>query len=681
MSLGEADRAISALRRALRADDSDARAHHDLGAAYLRSGAHAEAEFCFRCAIGRRPDFAAAWTGLGAALLAQGRLGESRRAYQRGWLLGLRALLPGPLRWKVAAPPPAAADEGLAAALTAQAREVERLLAEGSASRALAAARAIAAQAPRSARARRLLGIAADEAGAGGEAIENLEAAVSLRPDDVDAHLGLARAYSRSGRLREAAASAGAALRLDPGSAAVLAAVAGSLLPWNEPRAEALARRALELEPGLEAAHANLAAALWGQGRLEEAERHCREAMRRNPAALVHKLNLALILRHRGRLAEALALYRSLEPESSGSARLCADLGTLIVESGGDPEEARGWLRRAQSLADDPRAELFEATLDLRLGNFAAGWERYEARKRTHDQHWHRPLTRFAEWRGEPLGGERLLVYCEQSLGDAIMFASMIPDALRLAPRLVLLCEPRLGALFARSFASVEVLAAPLERQPERLAAITGVARQIATGSLGGLFRRRAEDFPAHSGYLAPDAGAVSAWRERLERPGGGLKVGISWQGGVQGTGRSRRSVALEALAPVLAQPGVRWISLQHGEVGDEIERCAAATGVRVSEHPGVTGDIDALAALISSLDLVISVCNTNVHLAGALGKEVWVMAPLVPEWRYGASGERMPWYPSARILRQRTHGDWSEVLREVAARLAARAGRQASET
>lgn len=489
----------------------------------------------------------------------------------------------------------------------------------------------------------------------------------------VDRHLEEAAACSRAGRLDEAAASMEAALRFDPGSATVLAAISGAFHPWNDAQAEAFARRALEIDPELGSAHTNLAAALWGQGRLDEAERHCREAIRLNPGQSVNRFNLALILRHAGRPAEAEAVYRALGPSEKEDPRYFTELGNLLVEAGGDFEEARRCFRRAQALSQDPRPLLFEAVLDLLQGNFAEGWERYEARKQTFDQRWHRAYARFPEWNGEPLGEAGLLVYGEQSLGDQIMFASMLPDALARASRLTLLCDPRLQPLFARSFPAINVVADPAEGREQRMAGLGGFERQAGSGSLGRLFRRRAEDFPPHAAYLSPDADAVHAWAKRLASLGPGLKVGLSWRGGTQGTGLRRRSIPPGALAPLLAQPGVRWVSLQHGAGEEELAALSAPGSPAVANFPGVTGELDALAALCGALDFVITVCNTNVHVCGAIGREVWVLAPLVPEWRYGAAGERMPWYPAARVLRQRIHGDWSGVLQEAGRRLSDR--------
>jgi tetratricopeptide (TPR) repeat protein len=639
---GALEVAISRYRDVLRAEPSAAIAQRELARVYLRLGWQAEAERCVRTAIALDPDDDAAHAELAAMLFAQGRLAQCAAACVHRTLRAVMRRLPGFLRRLVAARPDPGASQSAAAAAAAAA--VERVLEDGN-------------LAP--------------------QALVELERIVAARPDQLECHLALARAYSALGRVKEAAAHAESAFRLDPASAPVHAAIAASLHPWNNAEAERFARRALALDPELDLAHASLGAALWTQNRLAEAEHHCREALRLNPERLSHRLALAFVLRHRGRLDEARALLSAVDLETTGSARACTDWGCLVLESGADPEEARRWFRRAQALADDARAHFQEAMLDLACGKLAEGWERYEARKVITEQDWHRAMQRFAQWDGRPLGERRLLVYGEQGLGDEIMFASMLPDVRALAPRLTLACDARLATLFARSFPGIEVVPVVPEQRAALADSLTGIDFQIAAGSLGRLFRRKLADFPAHRGYLVADPERVRAWRERLGGLGPGLKIGLSWAGGVAGTGRSRRSVALERLGPLVRRPGACWVSLQHGPEADELVRGGAGARLRIAHYDGVTRDPEELVALIAALDLVISVCNANVHLSGALGKEVWVMAPFAAEWRYGRDGERMPWYPSARVLRQPQPGDWDNVIRRVVERLDERISQQ----
>jgi Flp pilus assembly protein TadD len=628
---GKLDRAISAFRRALRMDDSLAEVHNDLGAAYFQKQWYAEAEECFRKAIERDPRHAVAHANRGAALRSLGRLNDSRRAYQRALWLRLLGALPRFLRR-----PASAAQEALAR----HPEDPDVLYAD-----------AIAREANKQY----------------ADALPLVRKAVARRADRSDYHILLARLLLRAGDLNGALEAASTALRLEPGSAVVHAVISGIFHPWRNDLAEQAARHALELDAGLAQAHASLGAALWGQSRLEEAERAMREAARLEPKAIAHRAGLALILKDMDRPQEARALYRELIAEAPEHGKVCLDVGTLALESEGDLQTARAMYRKAQASADDPRAYLAEALVDFMEGRFEAGWPKYEMRKKMSDTRiLHDPFAFVPDWDGAPLREGKLLVYGEQGLGDEVMFASLFGELAQRVSAVAVVCDPRLGSLLARSFPAFEVLGEPHVTQGQRARAHPGITCKVAAGSLGGLFRRSLSDFPRHAGYLVTDPQKVQAWRERLGPTAGKLRIGLSWKGGVQATGRSRRTIPLGQLAPLLALPGISWVSLQHGDD-------AEAQGVQLARFPEATRDMDELASLIGALDLVVSACNTNVHVSGALGKEVLVMAPFVPEWRYGISGERMVWYPSARVLRQARYGDWDAVLARVLEALRAR--------
>jgi tetratricopeptide (TPR) repeat protein len=665
LDAGKIDRAITAFRRALRVDERLAEAHNDLGTAYFQKGWHAEAEGCFRKAIALNPGHAIAHANLGAALRAQARLSESRRAYQRALALRIRAMLPAFLRWPVEQPaPPPPADKNFRNELKA----IADALGAKDIEKALALARAAESRYPEEADVLQVAALAFEEAKQLAPALERARAAIARKPDRAEYHITAARLLVKSGDQAAALDAAMQALRLEPGSAEVHATIAGIYHPWREDLAEEAARRAIELDPASHAGHGNLAAALWGLGRLDEAERPGREAVRLKPGQISYRANLALICKDQGRLDEARELYRGLLAEAPDHPKLALDLGTLATECEGDLEAARKWYRKARELSGEPRAFLSEALIDLLDGRFETGWEHYEARKHVPDQrHQHAMFASIPQWRGEAPPARRLLVYGEQGLGDEIMFASMYGELAARVPRVTLLCEPRVGALFQRSFPGFEVTPEPRNSQGERARSLREIDCAIAAGSLGRLFRRRREDFPNHSGYLTPDPAKIAAWKQRLPP---GCKVGISWIGGMQKTGRSRRSLSLAQLRPVLEHPGISWVSLQYTPCADEIAALAAAGGPRIAEFPSASADMDDLASLVAALDLVVSVCNTAVHVAGALGKEVLVMAPFVPEWRYGMRGERMVWYPSAQVFRQARYGAWDQVLEDVKARL-----------
>jgi ADP-heptose:LPS heptosyltransferase len=193
---------------------------------------------------------------------------------------------------------------------------------------------------------------------------------------------------------------------------------------------------------------------------------------------------------------------------------------------------------------------------------------------------------------------------------------------------------------------------------------------QVPIGSLPSHFRNRAQAFPEHCGYLKADASKVAAWAERLAALGPGVKIGLSWQGGVGHTGRLRRSLTLEQLLPLLRLPGMHFVSLQYTDVAAEIAEIAKRHGIQIHHWPEAIDDYDETAALVCALDQTLTVCTAIVHLTGALGRPATVMVPFGSDWRYGASSERMPWYPSVHLIRQRAIGDWSNVLQTVMQKL-----------
>lgn len=376
--------------------------------------------------------------------------------------------------------------------------------------------------------------------------------------------------------------------------------------------------------------------------------------------------NLSLILRDRGEHDEADGLIaRALAIEPDNTDFMFNAVASLLERDRRD--EALPLMREIERVRpDDADLRTLESTWLLRHGQFAAGWDKYEARAAAFGAS---PYA-YPEWNGEPVDNGVLLIRAEQGLGDQIMFSSCIPDAMSRVPCCVVECDPRLRSIFTRSFAVAGVY--PYRRIPDEawLRDRLIPTHQIAIGSLPRLFRRDAAAFPRHRGYLQPDPGRVDAWRQRLQSLGTGLKLGISWRGGVPGTRRALRSIPLGDWRPVLSSPNIRFVSLQYGEVAQEVAAIERETGATIHHWPELLADQDELAALVVALDLVVTVQTTVAHLAGALGKAVRILVPSTPEWRYGAAGEHMPWYPSARILRQTEGRTWMPVLARAAAEL-----------
>jgi Flp pilus assembly protein TadD len=658
LDAGKIDRAITAYRRALRIDETLARVHNDLGTAYFQKDWYEQAEACFRKAIELDPTHGVAHANLGAALRARGRLQEGRKAYQRALLMKVRAALPAILRWQVNLP------AGRLPEARKSVAEIAALLAQ----RKLNEARHLALQAekrfPQDPEVLFAVAKALTERFEFDAALKRVTAAIERDSSRLEFHLAQARLLCRLGNRPAAVDAAERALRLAPDSATAHATLAVVYHGWREELAEQAARRAVELDATLALAQSTLAVTLWSSERLGEAEQHAREALRLEPDEPNHRINLANILNEAGRVEDASVLYRQVAAQNPADPEICLNVGTLALDCDADLAAAHKWHGKAQAYGENPRATLSEGIADLLEARFASGWQKFEARKLLEARSRHEQFSTLPSWNGQPMRSGRLLVYGEQGVGDEILLASMVPDVMRRVPRVTLLCDPRLHRLFARSFPALEVVASPREVVPEVAKNADAV---VAAGSLGMLFRPERSKFPNHGGYLVPDEARLHEWRSRLGTLSpGGLKVGVSWLGGVLKTGRNRRSLSLTALRGVLEMPGVTCVSLQHGDVSDEMTRLASTSGTQVHVFPDVTADIDNLAALIGALDLVISVCNTNVHVAGALGKEVWVMAPFVPLWMYGLKEARMPWYPSARIFRQGAERRWDGVVQAV---------------
>jgi len=469
-------------------------------------------------------------------------------------------------------------------------------------------------------------------------ALSNCRDVIERHPDDADAVHLAGYLHQLKGEHEDAMRYFAHAAQLDPRNAQIVNNHAGSLKALGRLEESArLYRKAIDLDPGFALAHHNFADLLVTLERPAEATARCRAALELEPGLAETYRTLGLALEHQGRYDEAIAAHR--QSGALGGNRAAAEFGEGLVR--------------------------------LLLGQYTPGWEKYESRLEAPTVRSLHERFDYPRWRGASLAGRTLLVAREQGLGDEIMFASCFGEALGVAGRCFITCDRRLQPLFARSFPAATLLTGTEAELRERLAP-EAVDYQLPAGSLPLVFRARLQDFPQHSGYLRADPARVEHWRARLAALGEGRAIGLSWRGGVLGTGRGRRSMPLEQLRPLLAAPRTRFISLQYGEVAGELAALERNYRMRVEHWPEAIASTDETAALLCALDMTLSVCTAVVHLAGALGRPAWVMVPSVAEWRYGAQGESMPWYPSVRLFRQPLAGDWQPVLDRVSAGLAA---------
>ncbi|MBX3651687.1 MAG: tetratricopeptide repeat protein [Burkholderiales bacterium] len=502
------------------------------------------------------------------------------------------------------------------------------------------------------------------------EALPLLKVAVDIDPALADAHGDLARIRFEAGDHQAAEKHARDAVAAQPAEARFREVLADVLQATGRDR-DALTElfAALEFAPERQDLLLRLCAGLDRAGRHREMLPLAERAVAENGENFETLCCLALAQFGVDELEAAEATARkALRLRSDDSAPYVV-LGNALFELG-RPDEALAAHRRALKLDPDSAAARYDIGLiNLMRCRFREGWEHFEQRLN---------INRFRAWRsceprwnGRALQGRTILVMREQGLGDEIMYASCYPDLLRQSAQCHIECDPRLERLFTRSFPGARFH--PLQDLHTRERTDPGVPVDVYSyaGSLPRHFRNGLQEFPAHSGYLKPDPQRVGHWRQRLAALGTGLKVGISWRGGVAVTRRGRRSLDLTQLLPVLSVPGVHWINLQYGDRDADIAEFSAAQGIAITDWPeAIDRDYDETAALVSALDLVISVCTSVVHLTGALGRPAWVMTPRIPEWRYGLGRDTMPWYPSVRLFRQPGRGEWQPVIAEIRERL-----------
>jgi Tfp pilus assembly protein PilF len=436
--------------------------------------------------------------------------------------------------------------------------------------------------------------------------------------------------------------------------------------------AEAVCRRRLADWPGHPETLNQLANVLDELGRFEEAEIAYRDAIAARPGFAEAHYNLGLMLQGQNRLEEAEAAYRQAATLAPTLAQAHNNRGAALRDLRRLDEAMAAFETAIRLRPDYADAQFNQAMCRLMMGDYARGWAQYEWRWRTRQARFaqrgfNRPL-----WLGrERLAGVRLLVHAEQGFGDTLQFCRYVPDVAALGARVILEVQPGLERLMA-GLAGVEQVVGQGEPLPPFDAHVPLMSLPLALGA-------RPNSAPAKIPYLAADPAAAKAWARRLA--GEGLRVGLVWAGAarpdqaIAAAVDRRRSLPLAAFAPLAEIDGVALHSLQKGAPAAQLRDGSAPPGLvsAITDPTADLYDFADTAALIANLDLVIA-CDTSVaHLAGAMGKPVWILSRFDGCWRWLCDRDDTPWYPTARLFRQTAPGDWTGVLGQVAAALAER--------
>lgn len=430
-------------------------------------------------------------------------------------------------------------------------------------------------------------------------------------------------------------------------------------------------KKSLNLNPDNPAALDNLGAIYQQNSRFEEALELHKKAISLQPTPNCYN-NLGECYRKLYKPELAVKAYQNalkMVPNYSGALK---NLGNLYKEMGFF-DKANECLQRAVDIEGDANqsqtnveALWNQATLLLLQGRLSEGWHKYESGI----QHGTRTFIDYGypTWSGNECENHSLLIIGEQGIGDEIMFASCFKDAISRFQQVYIECDPRLVPLFRRTFDNAVIIARGEEATFAQLKSQNKIDCQLPAGSLPRFFRNHQDDFPELNKFLFPDDNKIKYWRDKLSTLGKGLKIGIAWRGGKTPMIIQKRSTPLSLWQSILESTPAQFINLQYGDCRKDIEWVSSNFNCHIHDFAEIDPlkEMDSYAALISSLDMVISIDNSVVHLAGALGKTTWVLIPYIPDWRWQMDSQSTRWYPSLRLFRQTYRDDWSKVFSAV---------------
>jgi tetratricopeptide (TPR) repeat protein len=494
------------------------------------------------------------------------------------------------------------------------------------------------------------------------EALRDLTAAHATGLDTLGLHLNLGQVLRHTGAASEAERHLRHALGLAPGLVEPYVAL-GNLLQSQQRHDEAIEcfRQALALAPDYLACLTCIAASLLDSGKPVEAEAIAREAIARDPEprARVHGL-LGMALAMQNRRTEAVAAFKQADClDPAGDDEVFANHGFNLIWMN-RPDEAIEVYRRHLPARPHPNSTANYGGACLTLGLLKEGWRYYEFRW-THEPLLSlRPQYPVPRWSGQDVAGKTVLVWAEQGAGDLIQFVRFTGLLKARGATVILLVGERLRA-FAETFEHVDSVVVSSTEVRGRY------DFNIPLLSLPLALEIDLATIPREVPYLRADYARVTAWRARVA--GDGLKVGLVWSGNPKHERDAYRSAPLRVLAPLLELEGIRWYSLQKEP---RPEDRATLREVRIVDVAPELDDFRDTAAAIEALDLVVTVDTAVAHLAGALGKPVWVLLPEACDFRWLRDREDSPWYPTMRLFRQSCLGEWDDVVQRVRSALIA---------
>lgn len=454
-------------------------------------------------------------------------------------------------------------------------------------------------------------------------AIASFRRALMLRPNDPEARNNLGNALRETGRPQEAIVEYQHALRSKPDFAEVLN---------------------------------NLSNAYRDVGRFEEAVDVARRAIAMKPGYAGALNNLGNGLKELGQFTEAGAAYAEALAFQPGYSDAYYNIGNLEKEKGELDAAVKAYERALRMRPVFPSARWNLGLTLLLKGDYERGWDAYEARWSVAKQPADRGLAK-PEWDGGELDGKRILLHCEQGLGDTIQFIRYAPLVQKKGGHVYALVNPELERLLKGQLG--------IEKHFADEFALPEIDVQCPMLTVPRLQKTTLKTIPAEVPYLHADAALVARWKLQLDRQGDGKrKIGLVWAGRPENQRDRRRTMKLELFAPLSQITDIQLFSLQKGDAARQVG--AAPAGMNLIDLAPRLTDFAETAAVIMNLDLVISVDTAVAHLAGALGRRVWTMIPFAPDWRWLLNRTDSPWYPTMKLFRQHEWGKWDDAVADV---------------
>ncbi|HUI10192.1 MAG TPA: tetratricopeptide repeat protein [Bacteroidota bacterium] len=641
---GELEAAAVELRRAIELDPRNAEARYNLGNVQKQQGQLREAAASYREAIAESPDLIQAEVNLGVVLNDMGDPSGALEEYRN-----------------------ALAIDPTSSSLLKQVGEL--CLKTGDTAGALEAFERAIDVDPGDVALIHRVGALKQSAGNLDEAIALFRKGVDLHPDNADAWADLGTALVLNGEADAALVALERAIRIRPDFPGVLNNLGMVMKEKGRPGiAKKCFTLAIRSDPSYATAHNNLGTVLLDGASFQEAEAQFREAVNLQVDYLLAWNNLGNALAGQGKFHEAKQIYRLVIAQDPGIPEVHFNLASALAFENRFAESLRGYEEAVRIKPDYAEARLNRALILLQTGEFEEGWKEYEWRIRVRDPRrlYVPPAISTPRWDGSDPAGKRILVRAEQGFGDSFQFARFLPLLAARGAEISFECPKEVIGLF-REFPGVDTLIAFGDPPPacDAFVELLSLPGMLGTKNVG--------DIPWSGPYIHADPPLV----ERLGPLFGEetLNVGIVWGGNPLHKNDHNRSCRLAGMLPLSDVPGVCLYSLQKGNPALEVSSLPPGRTLRNLE-PELT-DFSVTAAALAHLDLLIAVDTSVAHLAGAMGVPVWLLLPYRSDWRWLSGRADSPWYPSMRLFRQKSHGDWEGVINEVALSLRALSAKQ----